>query len=396
MSVSDSGASFAELWEQYAERYPHVVPQRGDVRDGVILHAGRDEVLVDIGAKQDAVLSTRELQSMTPDELAALQVGESTQVYVVRDGEVSDRIIVSLRLAAEQRDWQRAAELVESGEIVKTRLTGYNKGGLLCSFGRLQGFIPASQVTSIEARRLQDHPELFEAVQRRELVAKVLEVNQRRRRLIMSERAAMHEWRAQQRQELFASLQVGDRREGVVSNLASFGAFVDLGGADGLVHLSEMSWGRLDHPGQMLRVGDPVTVQVLNVDPERERIGLSIKRLEVDPWTTAGDLFVPGELVQGTVSHIVKFGAFVGLTEGIEGLIHVSELAEGDFGDPGNVISEGEQVTVLVLGVDPGRHRIALSLRQVPDGETTEETPDSEAMTPETDEADEPLDSMAA
>jgi len=393
MSVSDRDATFAELWEQYAERYPHVVPQRGDVRDGVILHAGRDEVLVDIGAKQDAVLSSRELQALTPEDLAGLQVGDSTQVYVVRDGEVSDRIIVSLRMAAEQRDWQRAAELVESGEIVKTRLTGYNKGGLLCSFGRIQGFIPSSQVTSIEARRLRDHPELFEVVQQRELVAKVLEVNQRRRRLIMSERAAMREWRAQQRQELFASLQVGERREGIVSNLAGFGAFVDLGGADGLVHLSEMSWGRLDHPGQMLRVGDKVAVQVLNVDPKRERIGLSIKRLEADPWTTAGERFVPGELVQGTVSHIVKFGAFVGLAEGIEGLIHVSELAEGDFGDPASVVSEGEQITVLVLGVDPSRHRIALSLKQVPDVDQGPDTPETNVEAPE---ADEPLDSKAA
>ena len=331
MSMSDGGGSFAELWEQYSERYPHIAPQRGDVRDGIILRSRRDEVLIDIGAKQDAVLSTKELQAMTPEELSTLRVGEAMQVYVVRDDARGDRIVVSLRLAAENRDWQRAEALVESGEIVETRITGFNKGGLLCSFGRLQGFIPASQVTTIEARRLVHQPERFEQLDGRELVAKVLEVDRRRRRLILSERAAMREWRAQQRQALFATLQVGERREGVVSNLASFGAFVDLGGTDGLVHLSEMSWGRLDHPSQMLSVGDRVEVQVLNIDPERERIGLSIKRLRSDPWSTIGERLEPGQLVEGTVSHVVKFGAFVVLAEGGRGIDPHLRAGRGGF-----------------------------------------------------------------
>jgi small subunit ribosomal protein S1 len=363
-AVGRNATEFAELWAQYCDQHTHILPERGDVREGTILRVDGSDVLLDIGAKQDAVISQRELAQMSQEERQRLRIGARVQAYILRSNDAEEQVIVSLRLAAEYQDWLHAEELLASGEIVTAVITGYNRGGLLCSILSLQGFIPASQVVSVAARRLTSQPEVFDEVRDSEMVVKVLEVNRRRRRLILSERAAQHEWRAKQRERLFAQLEVGDRRKGVVSNLASFGAFVDLGGVDGLVHLSELSWGRLDHPGRLVRVGQEVEVEVLNFDRERQRIGLSLKRLQPDPWTTVEERYAPGQLVSGTVTHLVKFGAFVELEDGIEGLIHLSELAGDELGSVGSVVSEGQSVDLVVLSVDADHHRIALSLRQ--------------------------------
>lgn len=355
---------FASMWKAMADTC--VSPMRGDIRRGVIASVRPGEVVIDIGAKRDALLSTRELQAMRPEELRALKVGATFYVCVLRADEREDHFVVSIRLGREYEDWEKAQKLLESGEPIKCKVTGYNKGGLLCTFGSLQGFVPTSQIANVE-QRLQEgsQPESLAQFVGQELTLKVIEVNRQRRRLILSERGARREWRAHQRERLLAEIKEGEIRSGVVSSLREFGAFIDLGGIDGLVHLSELSWSRVKHPGEVLKVGQQVEVLVLQVDRETQRIGLSLKRLQADPWTQVANKYQVGRLVKGKVTHLAKFGAFVELEPGIEGLVHISELAEGNINDPADVVAEGEELTFLIVDVEPTRQRIGLSLRQV-------------------------------
>jgi small subunit ribosomal protein S1 len=358
---------FAALWESMAAEYDYVHPTRGDIRKGQILSVSPNEVLVDIGAKTDAVVSNRDLETMDSEELAQLKPGKEINVYVVRADDREGSLIVSINLARAYEDWIKAQELMESGEIISVTVTGHNKGGVVGSFGSIQGFIPASQITSLRPRGHgeQDGSDLAELVGK-ELPVKVIEVNRRRRRLILSERAAQREWRTAQRERLLSELREGDVRTGTVSNLCDFGAFVDLGGIDGLVHISELSWEHVNHPRDVLHVGQEVEVEVLRVDQERQRIGLSLKRTQPDPWKSITSRFSAGQLTEGVVTHLAKFGAFVELEPGVEGLVHISELADGNVEDPGQVVNEGERLTVLILDVDAEQRRISLSLRQVP------------------------------
>lgn len=357
---------FATLWEQMGSNHAYLHPMRGDIRQGVILGVRPDEVLIDIGAKQDALVASRELQMMSAAEFQQLTVGLAVSVYVLRFDPDYDSLIVSLRLARESQEWQRLQELMDSGEIIKSRVTGHNRGGLVCAVGTLQGFVPASQLANLARRNREDGDlDVLPQYVGEELPLKVIEVNQRRRRLILSERAAVREWRAQQRESLLAALHVGGVYTGRVSNLCDFGAFVDLGGIDGLVHLSELSWSRVDHPSKMLRPGQQVQVLVLNMDLDKQRVGLSIKRTLADPWLSAVERYPVGRLVTGAVTHMVDFGVFVELEPGIEGLIHTSELAESNITNPAAVVTEGQELTLVVLSVEPERRRISLSLRQV-------------------------------
>jgi len=362
---------FAALWASMAGQYDYVHPVRGDIRKGQILSVSPNEVLVDIGAKTDAFVSSRDLEGMDPEEFAQLKPGKEINVYVVRSDDREDGLVVSINLARAYADWVRAEELMESGEIIHITVTGHNKGGVVGSFGSIQGFVPASQITSLRPRgqSQEDGSDLADLVGR-ELPVKVIEVNRRRRRLILSERAAQREWRAHQRERLLSELREGDIRVGTVSNLADFGAFVDLGGIDGLVHISELSWEHVNHPRDVLRVGQEVQVQVLRVDQERQRIGLSLKRTQPDPWSSIATRYRAGQVIDGVVTHLAKFGAFVEIEPGVEGLIHVSELAEGNIEDPAQVVSEGERLTVTILDVDAEQRRISLSLRQGPGLET--------------------------
>jgi len=358
---------FATLWENMAAEYDYVHPVRGDIRKGQILTVSPNEVLVDIGAKTDAVVSSRDLETMDPEEFAQLKPGKEINVYVVRSDDREGGLVVSINLARAYEDWIRAQELMESGEIINVTVTGHNKGGVVGSFGSIQGFIPASQITSLRPRGQgdRDGSDLAELVGK-ELPVKVIEVNRRRRRLILSERAAQREWRAHQRERLLSELRVGEVRTGTVSNLCDFGAFVDLGGIDGLVHISELAWEHVNHPRDVLSVGQEVQVEVLRVDQDRQRIGLSLKRTQPDPWQSIASRYKAGQIIDGVVTHLAKFGAFVELEPGVEGLVHVSELADGNVEEPGQIVSEGERLTVLILDVDSEQRRISLSLRQVP------------------------------
>ncbi|MHB0857751.1 MAG: 30S ribosomal protein S1 [Anaerolineae bacterium] len=389
---------FATMWENMGDTYDYVSPARGDVRKGVVISARSNEILIDIGAKQDAIVSSRDLENMSREEIEAITPGKEVNVYIVRADDREEQLVVSIRLARAYEDWDRAQEVMDSGGIVEAQVISHNKGGLVVSFGNLQGFVPMSQIANLSQRTGGDTtPEGLASLVGEELALKVIEVNRRRRRLILSERSARREWRAAQRDRLMEEIKEGDIRTGTVSSLRDFGAFVDLGGADGLVHISELSWSRVRHPGDLLKVGQTVEVMVLRVDPEAQRIGLSLKRVQPDPWAHIEDKYKIDAIVRGTVTHLVKFGAFVELEPGVEGLIHVSELADAMVEDPSEIVAEGDDLTLRVLGVDAERHQIALSLRGVAqEAQEPEATEASEHAEPSNGDAPETVDGSEA
>lgn len=350
------------------------MPQRGEIREGVIARLTSNEILVDVGAKSEGIITGRELESIDEATRKAFEVGQPISVYVLDPEDRSGNIVLSYSKAREEKDWQNAEKLMETQEVYAGTIAGYNKGGLIVKIGNVRGFIPASQVSAARRRRAEgvEAPEqkwgkmVGETTQ-----VKVIEVDRNRNRLILSERAASKETREMQKEKLLAEIKPGDVRKGHVISLAEFGAFVDIGGADGLVHLSEISWKRVSHPNEVLKVGQEVEVEVLNVDRERKRIGLSLKRREVDPWTMLQKKYQIGQLVQGTITKLTKFGAFARIEgeDDIEGLIHVSELAEGHIDHPKQAVAEGQQVTLRVLKIDPDKRRIGLSLKRVTSAE---------------------------
>ncbi len=261
------------------------------------------------------------------------------------------------------RAWQLAQTSFESGEVLELKVMGYNRGGLLVQFNGLRAFVPASQ--------LMDSPNHLEYAERdaelssregNDLLLKIIDLDKSRNRLILSERAAMSN--EEREAQLLAKLHKGDIRRGRVTNLCSFGAFVDLGGIEGLIHISEMSWGRVGHPGDVLECGCEIEVYVINADQQAKKISLSLKRLQPDPWTTVEERYQVGQLIEGTITNVVSFGAFTRVEEGLEGLIHISELAEGNFLHPRNVVKEGDVVTAQIINIDSVKHRLGLSLRR--------------------------------
>jgi small subunit ribosomal protein S1 len=378
-------------------------PKQGEVRTGVIASIGENEVLVSVGTKSEGVIPARELDQLSDEERVEFAVGQEIPVYVVNPEDPNGNVQLSYLRALEERDWKRAEQLLESGEAYEGNIIGFNKGGLLVPMGRLRGFVPGSQVSVV--RRLESTGSTPE--QRwgdmigEPITVSVIEVDRERRRLILSERAALQETRETLKERLLDELEEGDVRTGRVTSLADFGAFVNIEGADGLVHLSELSWEHVDHPKEVLKVGQEVKVKVINVDYERKRIGLSIRQLQPDPWLKRVEDIKEGQLVQGTITHLTKFGAFARLDEDLEGLIHISELSEQRVAHPKEVLHEGDVVTLRVIKIDPERHRIGLSLRKVDSpkytdfdwkttlAEVVEETHEEEGKEPEIVEAGE-------
>lgn len=353
--------------------YALETPRRGEIRTGTVARVTENDVLVDIGAKSEGVIPASELQQLTEEQRARLRVGEEVTVYVVRAGGRDGTIELSLLRAEEEKDWDRAEQLLQSQENFEGVINGYNKGGLIVRLGRLRGFIPASQVSLSRRRRAQGStPEQrWGKMVGEPIVAKVIEVDRRRNRLILSERAASREAREVLKEKLIEELQPGEVRTGHVISLTDYGAFVDIGGADGLVHTSEISWKRINHPSEVLKVGQKVKVKVLDLDRERKRISLSLRELEDDPWDEIVGKFREGQLVEGTITKLTKFGAFARLagTEDydIEGLIHISELSDQRINHPREVVQEGETLTLRLIRIDSERRRIGLSLRKVND-----------------------------
>ncbi len=374
------------MWEFLRDEYDYRELQRGEIRTGVVVSKSDEQIVVDIGAKQEGIVPRNDLERLGPEALAEINVGDEVPVYVVRPQPPDGEIIVSINLARTMQDWQRARELMESGEIFEAEVIGHNKGGVVVSFGHLQGFVPRSHLMHLDSRTSGSTPqERLRSLVGQKIPVKVIEVNRRQRRLIMSERVAWREWRRRQKERLLTELREGEVRRGRVSTLADFGVFVDLGGADGLIHVSELSWDRNVRPKDVVEVGQEIDVYVLNVDRERKRIGLSLKRLQPDPWTLVEIKYQPGDVVRGTITNVTKFGAFAQLEPGVEGLIHISELSDTPVSNPKDVVKPGVECAVRVLDVDGVRRRIALSLRQAPqpEGEATvaTEEPEVEALT---------------
>ena len=366
----DSVYSMEELLE---ESYAYRAFQRGDILEGVIVSVSPTEILIDIGSKTEGLVSSRELERMGPEAIERLKVGDQVPVYVLNPEDKNGNTILSLSRAQLEKDWQAAQEIFEAEECFETTVSGYNKGGLIVRLGKVRGFVPASQLVPPlhkSQEELQGNEEYWARMVGQQLRLKIIELDRRRNRLILSGRAAMREWRRHQKEKLLNELQEGDIRRGRVSSLCNFGAFIDLGGTDGLVHLSELSWGRASHPKEVLHIGDEVDVYILNVDREKRRIGLSIKRLQPEPWSLVPERYSVGQLVQGTITKLTNFGAFARLdNDEIEGLIHISELSEDPIAHPREVVKEGDVVTLRIIRIDADRRRMGLSLKRVEEGE---------------------------
>ncbi|MHB8621462.1 MAG: 30S ribosomal protein S1 [Chloroflexota bacterium] len=380
-----------------SERYMQSL-QRGDIIEGYLVHVEPEEALVDVGLKSEGIVTGRELGS--EEEMARLQVGEKVLVYVLQPENAEGHPVLSLRRAQAERYWRRAEEQFASGEIVEAPVIDANRGGLIVDVG-IRGFVPISQVQDLrreepvaaegEGSSAEDATlrRLQEMIGRR-LKVKIIELNRPRNRLIVSQRAAMQEWRGQRKEALLAELHPGDIRQGQVTSLTDFGAFVDLGGADGLVHISELSWTRVTHPRQVVQVGQTLDVAVVSVDPETKKIALSLKQAQPDPWVALVSEFAVGQIIPASITKLAKFGAFARLPGGVEGLIHISELADRHVASPGQVVSEGEDVAVKITNIDIPRRRLGLSLRQA--REELESTPPEPAASLEGPEGHDILD----
>ena len=353
---------------------------RGDIIDGVVMRVDRDNILVDIGGKTEGVVPAHEMRSLTPEEFKELHIGSDLLVYVLSPENQEGQVVLSLDRATGERGWRSLQQRFDAGEMIEAEVVGYNKGGLLVNIEGVRGFVPSSQVSGLRGEReeapppseteTQDGEALSEGDERfaqwigKSLKLKIIEINRRRNRLILSERAALQEWRVQQKDRLLAELQEGAITRGMVTSIRPFGVFVDLGGADGLIHLSELTWGRNQNPEEVVRVGEEVEVFILKVDQETKKIALSLRRARPEAWDSVVDKYQMGQLIRGTVTKLTTFGAFAHIDGPVEGLIHISELADRRITHPKEVVKEGDVLTLKVVKIERDRHRLGLSLRQ--------------------------------
>jgi small subunit ribosomal protein S1 len=342
--------------------------RQGDIVDGEIVSVGPTEILIDVGAKSEGVVRGKELEVLGRQGLDDMQVGDTLPGYIVRPEDQDGSLVLSIRRAEEESDWRRAQSLYEESEWFESQVAGFNKGGLIVRLGKLRGFVPASQLSrQHQGRQNQQPEERWARLVGMPIRVKVIEINRRRKRLILSERAALRQWRESQKEKLLDELREGEVRSGVVSSLSDFGAFIDLGGADGLVHLSELSWNRSTKPAEILEIGQKVDVYVLGVNQEKKRIALSLKRLEPEPWSTVESNYYVGQLVEGIITRLTNFGAFALVNDEIEGLIHISELSPRRINHPQEVVHESERHVMRIIRIDPKRRRMGLSLMRVAD-----------------------------
>src|SRR5919206_1985814 len=357
----------------YDSTFPTI--NEGEVVHGTVVRVDKDEVLVDIGYKSEGVIPTAELsirRSVNPaDEVSA---GEQIDALVLTKEDQDGRLILSKKRARFELAWKKIEEAAESGEPVIGRVIEVVKGGLILDLG-VRGFLPASLV---DIRRVQDLDEFMGT----ELRCKVIELNRSRNNVVLSRRAVLEDERKEARQAILDRLQPGQDVEGVISNIVDFGAFVDLDGMDGLIHISELSWSHVNHPSEVLEIGQKVNVKVLDIDRDRQRISLGLKQTQTDPWQQVLESYGEGDVVSGKVTKVVTFGAFVEILPGVEGLVHISELAQHHVENPREVVSQGDTVNVRILEVDAERRRLSLSLKRVEDGMPIQPGPGEEAPPP--------------
>ena len=347
------------LEEAYAASMVEV--EDGQIVEGTVVKVDRDEVLLDIGYKSEGVIPARELSirnDVDPSEIVSL--GDKIEALVLQKEDKEGRLVLSKKRAQYERAWGTIEKIKEEDGIVRGPVIEVVKGGLILDIG-LRGFLPASLV---ELRRVRD----LAPYVGRSLEAKIIELDKNRNNVVLSRRAWLEETQKEQREDFLANLKPGEVRSGVVSSVVNFGAFVDLGGMDGLIHVSELSWKHVDHPGSVVAVGDEVTVQVLDVDLDRERISLSLKATQQDPWQEFATTHRVGELVYGRVTKLVPFGSFVQVGDGIEGLVHISEMSAHHVDLPEQVVTPGEELWVKIIDLDLARRRISLSIKQAAEG----------------------------
>ncbi|MEL6525344.1 MAG: S1 RNA-binding domain-containing protein [Chloroflexota bacterium] len=377
----------AMLEESLADSYI----ERGDMITGTILHVDQYGLIVDVGWKHDGIVSRTDIDrmGMTTDDF---EVGSELDVTVVRLVDGDGNLVLSAAQAKQNEDWKRAEAIKEEDDVYTGVISAANKGGLIMPYGNLRGFIPASHVVDMprglnDEDRIKHLTDLVDT----EISVKVIEVNRKRRRLVFSQRLAERENRQARKEELLDKLEEGNVRKGVVSGLCDFGAFVDLGGADGLVHISELAWHRVSHPEEVVTVGQKVEVYILNLDESGKRIGLSLKRLQKNPWDTVEEVYHIGQLVEGTVSRIEPFGAFISMEPGIEALLHISQMSDDEVHDPRNICYEGERILTRIISIEANKQRLGLSLKEVTKAEHAqwEEDRSANLMESAAEEADE-------
>src|SRR6266542_567038 len=343
----------------YEATFPDIT--EGQVVSGTVVRVDKDEVLVDVGYKSEGVIPVAELslrRSVNPED--EVKLGDSIDALVMTKEDADGRLILSKKRARFEIAWKAIERAAETGEPVIGKVIEVVKGGLILDLG-VRGFLPASLV---DIRRVQDLDEFLG----QELRCKVIELNRARNNVVLSRRAVLEDERKEMRQAILDRLQPGDVVEGQISNIVDFGAFVDLDGMDGLIHISELSWSHVNHPSEVLEIGQKVNVKVLDIDRERQRISLGLKQTQSDPWQQVLESYQEGDVVQGKVTKVVTFGAFVEILPGVEGLVHISELAQHHVENPREVVSPGDTVNVRILEVDAERRRLSLSLKRVEEG----------------------------
>jgi len=345
-------------------------PQAGEIRTGVIASIGSNQILVSVGTKSEGVISGRELEQIATADREALKVGQEISVYVVSPEDANGNVVLSFTRAQEQLGWEIVEKMLGTDDVFEGEVDGFNKGGLIVPVHGLRGFVPSSQISM--SRRMvatgETPEQRWSKMLREPITVRVIEVDRSRRRLILSERAANTETRQSLKERVIDELQEGEIRTGRVTSLADFGAFVNINGADGLVHLSELSWERVQHSSEVLEVGQEVTVKIISIDREKKRIGLSLRALTDDPWSKRIAHFEVGQLVEGEITRLTKFGAFARLESDVEGLIHISEISETRIEHPKERLKEGEVLTLRIIRIDSDQRRIGLSLRKVDSG----------------------------
>lgn len=363
-SVEDQEESKNPGWfQEFIEHHDFKRPQRGDIIKGEILDIRENSILLDVGLKRDAIVTSQDIDKVNEEFLEDLAIGDTVHVSVFRTPVGDEDLLVSLNRGIAYENWVKAEECLDNSDLLELNVIEQNKGGLLVMFENLRGFVPNSHIPALRrGAKKQQMKEIKEEIIGEVLPLKAIEVNRKQRRLVFSARVAQKE----QRRKRLEELAEGDIIESQVVNVVDFGLFVDLQGVDGLVHKSEISWERVYDPSKYFKVGDDIKVKVVDIDVERERVSLSRKSMLPNPWEQLREKYSDGDLVDGKVVSVLDFGAFVELPEGLQGLVHVSELGYANMGDPKSVVRSGDEVLVRILNIDPGRERVSLSMRRVP------------------------------
>ncbi len=382
--------SMAELLAQEEEFFRGVEP--GEIVKGVVASKRPGEILVDVGAKSEGIVDPKDLANLSDEEIAEIRVGETVSVYVIstQTDEEGHRIMLSLSRARIEKDWDEAERLYEAQETIESKVIGNNKGGLIVNFGQVRGFVPGSQLVNAQFGG-HNRPDRWNQLTGETLKLKIIEVDRNRNRLILSERAAADEIRQErekEKDEFLLELVEGEVRTGRVTSLANFGAFVDIGGVDGLIHLSELAWTHVSNPNEVLKVGEEIDVYILNVDRDQKRVALSLKRLEPEPWSQVFDYYEINQIVDAVITKLTNFGAFARIDDRIEGLIHISEISDKNITHPREVLAEGQEVKVRIIHIDPERRRMGLSMKEVEAQENWADYQEEEAAKEEPAEAE--------